>query len=455
MKASWSVSLLLLLLVTLLISSCNPDASLDEQTQTPTTSDTQTDTTEPPSTDTPVPPLADAPVPTFSISDLEITLQKLLNSEEIHLEDRFLSNYDGCRINQIYSGVLSDGIAYSTQEQAFTDDESEMVCSELGVVKLYRETYWFDNRLLNRQYPEKNFEEIDPEGSLIISTHPREYLSWILNGIDSMRILSVNSQVNDLIIRTAIDSEDRKGELIFHLDEDNEISTIQYDFIFSVEAFEYQVSESYTYQVYEAHEIHCVGKMHFSKSYAITDPGFGDGDDPDFILSTLRDIQSFAEVNYDVFTEEFLIENDMEFVPEIYASFYGEDTPTSVNCYLNLPQCQGKLPQFVGIFERLETLLKDAIVIYCRADDSSREVSSTLSEKYEGLVSVKVSNTDRDPRNSLDFLFEVTFDVEGDDIGEYQGVINYGKEYCIEGAADLKALLEFQQALDVYADSLR
>jgi len=382
-------------------------------------------------------PTAELSYPAPSLADLRYGVEQLLQAGDLHYKDEYTSEYRGCRLAHVYEGVISASNAYGRREQGFADEEAEASCHELGVITIpYLETYWMGSDILSRQYANHNFERIPPESRLTLAPNPSGYLAERL-APSIVRLVGAGLIDGERVIKTASEGGEWKGTIAFFLGPDDVIS-----------GFSYSLAKNAS----ERRD----GVLRLLPPIEVSYPGLGDGDDPDFLRSALRDMQTHEDVNYDVYSGQFLITFEKEFVPSILASFYGEEIPATVTCYVELPECQGKLPEFFAIFDRLEALLGDAGMDYCAyvASEGQREATK-LSDTYKGLISVNVSNQDRNPGNSFDFSLKVTFDVEGEDFGRYEGVLTYGREYCFEGVAGHGPLLDFRRALEDYAKSLR
>jgi hypothetical protein len=439
MKVSWIVNLLLLMLVTLLITSCNPDEGLDEQTHTPIPSDTQTDAPEPPPTDTPEPPPADTPVPILSISDLEIAIQNLLNSEEIHFEDTFIGDHDGCQLSQGYIGVHRRGNAYARLEQEYADPVTKIRCREIRVGLLNPETYWLDGVILNRWYPSNNFEIIDPESNHIIARKPLQHLSVRLQGIESMEVTSVEVVAKTQKIGVTIGAADRAGEMIFIFEDASQISEIQYNMTFP----------------YESKEFHIVGNIRILDPFDISAPGLGEGGDPYFVLSVLNDILSYSDVTYMVETDNVGIRNYLGSFPSLYVFIRDDVSPERYECSLNQPECQNKFLKYEAMFSNLENILELAKTDYCHVDKT--EISffySDLPDDYEGFLTVKVANRDRGEATD-DYSIVFLFDLSQGSTYDYYGVIQYGKQYCFTGTTNVIAIDSFIDTLHDFSDSFK
>ena len=76
------------------------------------------------------------------------------------------------------------------------------------------------------------------------------------------------------------------------------------------------------------------------------------------------------------------------------------------------------------------------------------------SEIYKNLLAVKISNEDRNPKESSDYSLEVDFTVKGENADAYTVRLKIGKEYCYEGKTEDALLNDFLQKLDSFAESL-
>ncbi len=363
-------------------------------------------------------------------------LSDLNNLSELEIEANSTSDYSGCIMTATYFGKIDGTSQYAKTENKYKNEQVD--CYDLGVMEGYYETYWFKDKIYNRQYEHHNFVELSPESRQVIAPKPEEFIQEISFTPEESEINSIEDIGKSIKVivnhkKEISFGETIAGEFTYFIDKETQKITkysFKLDSVFKEKRASVDVS----------------GILRYSVS-PIKLPTLSD---VSFLLSSFDDIFNYDSIYYKVDTEHYLFYTDNNF-PQIYLLTGERPNFKAVNCYLFKPVCQEKLKELRGHFSEIREMIKNSEENFCsdeRGETGYREVI------YKDRLVLKMSNRNRNPRETADYTLKVDFTTTGENKGSYHVYLRMGKMYCYNGMVDEKTFDAFAEKFNDYADSI-
>lgn len=380
-------------------------------------------------------PLIETPAGQVSLSltELKQLLGNLDKTTSLEITDETGSSIEGCNLTGHYTGYISGQNQYGLIDSSTGDEKSASECSQKNISPVFAETYWMGEDIYSRQDKNKNFEKLASDSKILISPKPGNYLTQYLSGESSINVASVLLSGDKLKAKVKVKAKEFSGEFVFTMDtrKDRKI-------------------ESVSYQLDKKNYGSIMGEIklnYSSKPLTVPLPTLSSY----FTLAYyFDDINSYANVYYRINAEKYLLYNNKNY-PNIRALAGEGAGAKSKDCNLSQKKCQTKLTELKNYFGQVKNLIKDARSAFCREEHPQ---VGPDSEIYKNHLVFKLSNDNRNPKETSDFSITADFAIGGEKEGSYIVKMKYGKEFCFEGKADKKELGDLSQEMENFVNAL-
>lgn len=361
-------------------------------------------------------------------------LANLKDLDEFELKEDSVSNYKGCEMKSSYIGKMKHGDKYAKSESKYIDSSMEQICwYQFYMDEAYFETFWINNKIYNKQHKDQNIEELAFESKQIKAPDVQEFLQITSLDRDKFNIISIEDIDNSIKVTRTVSNEEESlneeailGKIVYFVDKASKKIVSYY--------FEY-ISEKDNFSI----------KGEGILSYLTSVIKLPDRPTTSFLLSSFDEIFNYSIVSYRVNDENYwIIVDSNKSYPMINTSFMkGKNS----YCYLSRFECQEKLKELRNYFEEIKGILKDANGTFCSEEETFGHVTRVFeeteipesrhhSEIYKNLFELKISNKDRNPRESSDYTLRVKFIRSGEKSSNYNVYLRKGEEYCYYGRVD-------------------